>query len=172
MLSVSFLQFAAATIISYFGLLAGFLLASVTPEELPTGKKYFSLLQRLVILVVGILAANFFGYGAALKLVAYAFLLALLVLNVNVRLAYGAFGILLFAAAIDLNMLLMMSSLVFIFGLASGSDYFSHAAKKKGSKAAVAIGLLRANALYPAIALILFLLFFQLGLAKLLPGFS
>lgn len=172
MVSVSFLQFAAATIISYLGLLAGFLLASVTPEELPTGKKYFPLLQRLTIMVIGVFMTNFFGYGAALKLVAYAVLIALLMLRVNVRLVYGAFGILLFAAAIDVNMLLMLSSLIFIFGLVSGSDYFSQLAKRKGSKATVAINLLRTNSLYPAIALILFLLFFQLGFAKLLSGFS
>ncbi len=172
MVSASFLQFAAATLVSYFGLLAGFFLASVTPEELPTGKRYFPLLQRLIILAVSVFVVNFFGYGAALKLVAYAVLIALLMLRVNIKLAYGAFGILLFAAAIDMNMLLIMSSLIFIFGLVSGSDYFSPGSKRKRSKAAAAIDLLRANALYPALALILFLLFFQLGFAKLLPGFS
>ncbi len=171
MLSVPFLQFASAAVISYLGLLAGFFLASVTPEELPTGKRYFPLLQRLIILIIGIFVTNFFGYGIALKLVAYAALIALLMLRINIRLVYAVFGVLLAAVAINVNTLLIVSSLIFIFGLVSGSDYFSQAVKRKGSKSGAAIGLLLRNAIYPAIALILFLLFFQLGFAKLLLGF-
>ena len=155
---VTFLQFAAATVISYLGLLAGFFLASVTTEELPTGKKYFPLLQRMIILVIGATAANFFGVGTVPKLLFYLVLIAVIMFSINIRLFYAVFGVLLFTVAASVNILLIMSSFIFLFGLVSGSEYFTLVVKKKRSRAAAAGNLLLRNAAYPTIALAMFLL--------------
>lgn len=155
------IQFAAAAVISYLGLLAGFFLASLTKEELPTAVKYFPWLQKLVILAAAAIAINFFGFGVVVKIVAYSFVLLLFALKISTTHIYVILGILLFAVSSSSNALMVVSALVFIFGLFVGSDCFAKTAKKKDLIAA-AKNLLVKNSAYVVVALAARLLF-QLG---------
>ncbi len=155
---MSTLQFAAAALVSYFGLLAGFFLASLTKEELPTAVKYFPWLQKLVILAAAAMAINFFGLGIVVKIVSYSFVLLLFTLNISTMHIYAILGVLLFAVSSSSNALMAISSLVFIFGLFVGSDCFAKTAKKKDMTTA-AKNLLVKNSAYVAVALAARLLF-------------
>jgi hypothetical protein len=117
-------QFTAAAVISYLGLAAGFFLASLTKEELLTGKKFFPWIQRIIgfaIVAVALQGTN--------KLVQFGVLLAfaLLVLvtyRINLPLLYGIFGVSVFMVSNDPPALSVALSLVFLFGLVSGSEKF------------------------------------------------
>ena len=151
------LQFAAAAIISYLGLLAGFFLASVTKEELPTARKYFPWLQRFVIVAITAAVMDFFNVNAGLKIAMYVLLLLVMAVGLNLQFFYAAFGVLLFAASKDSNMLLVVSSMVFLFGLLSGSVYFDSRVRRKSSMLNEAWKLLMSNASYIVVAVALFL---------------
>ena len=170
-MTISFTQFAAAAVVSYLGLLAGFFLASLTKEELPTARRYFPWLQRLVILAIAAVAFDFFGFSLALKAVSYALaLLIILILKINLTMLYAAFGVALFAVSSSGNTLMVISSLVFILGIISGSDYFAKEVrklKKVKTETAAAKDLLVKNSAYVAVALTLFVLFAQIGLVRL-----
>ena len=151
-------QFAAAVVISYLGLLAGFFLASITKEELPTAKKYFPWLERLVVLAVAAFVMNFFSVQIVAKAAAYGALLLFIVFSGNTKILYAAFGAAIFAVSGDSNMLLVTAALVFLFGLLSGSDSFNVKLRKKDMAKAAAKVFAR-NLPYPAVAIILFLAF-------------
>ena len=151
------LQFAKAAIISYIGLLAGFILASATKEELPTARKYFPWLQRLVIIAIAAFVMDFFNINLILKIVAYAVLLLIVAVGINTQFFYTIFGASLFAVSKDKNMLLIVLSMVFLFGLLSGSVYFDGHVRRKSSVAGEAGKLLISNSSYVVIAMVLFL---------------
>ena len=153
-----FLQFAAAVVISYLGLLAGFILATMTREELPTAKKYFPWLEKLVILVVAALVMNFFSISIIFKAAAYALLLLFFIRSYNTKFVYAAFGAAAFAASKNSGMLLITASLVFLFGLLSGSNSFKTNLRKRDMVKAAAKALAN-NIFYPAVAIMLFLAF-------------
>lgn len=153
---MQFWQFAAAVVVSYLGLLAGFVLAHLTREELPTAKKYFPWLEKLVILAVAAFAMNFFGIAPAARAVAYALLLLFFIHGYNLKLVYAAFGAAAAAEAKDSSAFLIIASLVFLFGLLSGSSSFGPRVRKN-DLAKAAVKLFLNNLLYPAVAIILFL---------------
>ncbi len=154
-MSLSLLQFFSAAVISYLGLLAGFFLAFLTREELPTARKYFPWLQRIVILAAAATGMSFLNIGFAVKIAAYAILLLLIAVRINIQLFYALFGALLFASAKDANSLLVLSSLVFLFGLVSGGMSFDRRAGRKGMH----VRMLVSNSVYVAVAVALFLAF-------------
>ena len=160
---MQFLQFTAAAVISYLGLLAGFYLASVTTEELSTGRKYFPFLQRLVILIIAVIVANYLGYSTMLRVLIYAVIVFMVMFRINIRLFYAVFGFALFAVAQSANFLLITAALIFLSGLVSGSEYFAMTVKRKSQIMVAAKRLLLQNLAYPAIALILVLLPFRFG---------
>ena len=160
---MQFLQFAAAAIISYLGLLAGFLLGSATTEELATATKYFPMLQRVIILAIAVVIANYFGLALALRLLICAVAIVLTLLGMNTRLFYAVFGLALLAVAQSVNFLLITAALIFIFGIVSGSEYFATTVKRKSQIMVAAGKLLLQNLAYPAIAVIFFLLPFHFG---------
>ncbi|MEK6853843.1 MAG: hypothetical protein AABX60_00785, partial [Nanoarchaeota archaeon] len=66
------------------------------------------------------------------------------------------------------NTLLMVASLVFVFGLLSGSNYFAGSVRKKSDMVGEAKSLLVKNSIYVVVALTLFLLFGKIGLVRLM----
>lgn len=155
---MQFLHFAAATIISYLGLLAGFVLASMTREELPTATKYFTILQRLLIFIIAAIATNYLGFSLLLRILIYVVIGFLIMFKIDTRLFYALFGFLLFAVAANMNVLAITASLVFLFGLVSGSDYFARVVKRKSQVVPAARNLLLQNIACVLIALLLFAL--------------
>ena len=150
-------QFLAAVVVSYLGLLAGYCLASLTKEELPTAKKIFPLLQRLSILAIAAVAMDAFNTGAATKIIVYLALLIAVLFRLLLPVLYGALGLLVAAIAADQNALLMVASLVFLCGLVSGSMEFAAKARRKADAIPQALQLLLSNAAYVAAAVISFL---------------
>ncbi len=153
-----FLQFAAAVVISWLGLLAGFILATMTKEELPTAKKYFPWLEKLVALAVAAFVMDFFSLSLVAKAAAYVVLLAFFIFSYNAKFVYAAFGAAVFAVSRNSSMLLITAALVFLFGLLSGSNSFKTNLRKRDMVKAAA-KVLTDKLFYPAVAIMLFLAF-------------
>lgn len=158
MAAVTLSQFAAAVVISYIGLLAGFFLALMTREELPTARKYLPWLEKLVILAVAAFVMNFFGIGVAARAVVYVLLLLFFIYRYNLKLVYAALGAVVAAAAKDSSTFLIITSLVFLFGLLSGSSGFGARIRKRDVVSAAA-KMFMSNLSYPVVAIVLFLAF-------------
>ncbi|MBI2145124.1 hypothetical protein HYU18_02270 [Candidatus Woesearchaeota archaeon] len=120
---MQFLQFAGAAVIAYLGLPAGFFLAYLTKEELPTARKYLPVLSSLLFVAVMVLVANYYKFGLALKVVVYAAAIALSI-RANSAILFLVLGIALGLASEKDSQALVIAALVFLFGLVSGSVVF------------------------------------------------
>ncbi len=158
MAAVTLSQFAAAVVISYLGLLSGFFLASMTREELPTARKYFPWMEKLIILAGAAFVMDFFSANIVARVVVYIVILLFFIYGYNLKLVYAAFGAVVAAVSKDSNTLLVVAALVFLFGLLSGSGYFDPKLKRKDVVRGAA-KVFVSNLPYPAVAIVLFLAF-------------
>lgn len=98
--------------LSFLGLLAGVILSFFTKEELKPGKRYFILLQRVLLLTVSLAIICYVGDF-------FLFFILGLLAGFIFRKDYFYFGL-----ALPLtsgHLLVLLSSLVFIFGLPKGT---------------------------------------------------
>lgn len=105
-------------LLSFLGLVLGYILASKVEEELNQGKKWFNILAILILVFLLIelfLSAKF----------NFSFLIALVIggiINYFIKKTYLFLGIIaVLASFIDKNIILLLSLLIFIFGLAYGT---------------------------------------------------
>ena len=107
-----------AAIIALLGLPAGLILAKIAKQELKPGKKYFFFMQDILL----ILAIIFVLYSYQLNL--YLFLVLGLIItviiiktNLKPKLTYPILIILFLLSTENQNLLILTSSLIFLYGL-------------------------------------------------------
>lgn len=114
-------------VLSFLGLPIGIILSKFTKEELKPGKKYFMLLEKVVLLAIGVIIVFYMaGY--------FLFFLLGLLAGFIFRRVYFYFGL-----ALPLtfgSLLVLLPSLVFIFGLPAGT-LITYRLKKKVRKDAI-----------------------------------
>jgi hypothetical protein len=152
------LQFVSAVLISYSGLVIGLILASLTKEELPTGKKYFHLFQRLAILVPAAVVLDFFNVNILIKIAVYIVILAFITFSFNTAISYIALGVALFAVSESQETFIIMAGLIFLFGILTGSHNFATEVKRKHNLILETKNILVKNIFYPIIPITLFLI--------------
>ncbi len=112
------LNYFLSAIVVFLGFVIGLVIRHYTKEELEPGKKYFSLLQRLLVLVI----VSFFLYSLHVKV--YAITVALFIVStvmyqfpIKLPIYYSVFGAIFFFSPEKL----MISAFIFLFGLPSAS---------------------------------------------------
>jgi hypothetical protein len=115
---VDALQYFLSSIAVFLGLVIGIVIANYTKEELVSGRKYFILIQRLLVLII----TCFFLYSFHVRI--YVILIALFLvstgmyqLKIPLFVYYVIFGFLFFFSPELLN----LAGLMFLFGLPSGA---------------------------------------------------
>tara|TARA_Y100000310_G_scaffold332467_1_gene408105 strand:- start:961 stop:1419 length:459 start_codon:yes stop_codon:yes gene_type:complete len=136
---MNLLQIILITAISYSALFLGTALAKIAKEEMKDGKPYFKKMQLLLAIAVPLsllLQATTFAAGAAIMyLIIWTILHKSKKENINYQ--YALFGLALGIAAQNINTLAITASLVFLYGLPSGSMI-----KKKEHNTLVAPGII------------------------------
>jgi hypothetical protein len=126
--------------------IAGYFLGRLTKEELKPGKKYFVSMQH--ILFVAISAVFLYSYKWELYIVVFGLLAVFVYMTFkqarNVYIAEALFGIA-FALAVKTSFLFLLSALIFIYGLPTGSLF---AMRKKGLWKSIIAGAVFAVAAY------------------------
>ncbi|MBN2454429.1 hypothetical protein JXB11_02690 [Candidatus Woesearchaeota archaeon] len=120
---MEFALYALTALISFLGVFVGGILAFISPEEMPTGKKYFPVLQAACVLAFAAFFSHFLGLPGALRFAIYLGVLAYAFFKQNTVIVYYLLGILLSFVSSDNNALLTLSMIAFIYGVASGSLY-------------------------------------------------
>lgn len=118
------LQFAATVLLSFMGMPAGYFLASITKEELPTAKKYFPFLTALVFVAAIALSANYYNLKIAVKAALYIIATLAFAVKANSAVLYFILGVIIGFASRSAEAVMVLSSLVFLFGLLAGSTSF------------------------------------------------
>jgi disulfide bond formation protein DsbB len=116
------LMFLLVLIVVYLGLISGFVIRKNTIKEIEAGKKYLIFLQRFLVLVIIGLVMFFIGSRAIwIILVLFGTSTAMYQFNVRIPIFYAVFGVLIGLLKSDTNVFVITASLVFLYGLVSGS---------------------------------------------------
>lgn len=153
---MNLLNYSLATIIAYLGLFIGFLLAIIAKEEIKPGKKYFIFLQKIILLLIFISLLIFIDLNYLLVLLISAFIVIYLSKTKKefnkLPYIYILLSIIFYLSSKKLNLFIIESSLIFLYGLPTGSLL------TKKSKKETIINILT-NIPFILIAIILFLIF-------------
>lgn len=106
----------------FLGLFGGFLLSWIAPEELVPGKRYFLLLQRaLLALIFGVFIFSL-NFGLLYKVILAVLLSgAVAYFNIDDRIIYPVAGVLVVLTIPDKAYLMILASLVFMYGMIVGT---------------------------------------------------
>lgn len=121
------LTFILTTIVAYFGLLVGSLVANNSPDEVHSFKKYLPFLQLVVFVLIFVLLFVYLPFWIALVLLLFSFIFIYVFWhkkNHNL-LDYILLGALFAITSIDVQLHLYMVLLVFLFGLFTGALHFA-----------------------------------------------
>ncbi len=119
---------------TFSGVYVGALLAFIAPEELKPGKQYFKALMNTLMVFMALILL--YSYGANL----FVLILLGVVASVSLyftsettpinQLAYFLMGVAYFFAAKNMDLFIIIASLIFIYGLPLGSTYVGRRLKR------------------------------------------
>jgi hypothetical protein len=115
-------------IVSYSGLLAGVIVSLLAKEELVAGRKYFLLMQNVVlssIFVIGLYSINLSWYAAAFGGLLVVFLLYWLRKRPLIHFIYPLFAVLMYFASMNGDVFQIVASLVFLYGIPTSALHIS-----------------------------------------------
>jgi len=153
---MNLLNYSLAALIAYIGLFIGFILAIIAKEEIKPGKKYFILLQKIILLLIFIFLLLFINLKYVVVLLILAFILISILRTKKefneLPYIYIILAIIFYLSSKNLNLFIIESSLIFLYGVPIGT------LMTKKSKKETIIELLK-NIPFILIAVILFLIF-------------
>lgn len=126
-----------AAIVSFSGLIAGAILAFFTKEELKPGKKYFELLQKALLAAIAAVFVYYLGLHLLVRIAIYAAVILLLATSksINSSVAYALLGAVFYFSSFSKQSFLIISSLIFLYGLPAGSIIATSLIRKRKSEA-------------------------------------
>lgn len=154
---MNLLNYSLTALISYSGLFIGFILALIAKEELKAGKKYFIQLQKIILLLIFIFLIIFIKLNYTLFLLIFIIIIGLKKYGKKdfneLVYIYIILGIIFYLSSKNSNLLAIESSLIFLYGLPTGSLLYKDKDKKE-----TILNILK-NSGFVFLAIILFLLF-------------
>ncbi|MBI3034660.1 hypothetical protein HYY72_05880 [Candidatus Woesearchaeota archaeon] len=116
------LNYLAAGIVSFLGIACGIIVGLMALEELKAGRRYLEAFQKVLLAAIAVVFLNYLGMGIVFRIAAYAAVILLLASRINVKsaFAYPVLGLLFFASSKS-GGFFIVASLVFLYGLPSGS---------------------------------------------------
>ncbi len=150
---MNILNYSLTAVVSYLGLFVGLILALMAKEEMKDGRKYFLFLQKLILLLVFVFLLVFINLNYILVLLILAFILVYLLRRKNeLMYIYIILGVIFYLSSKTLNLFVIESSLIFLYGIPTGSLL-----RKRDEKGTV-MGILK-NVGFVIVAIVLFLIF-------------
>ncbi|GEM_PF-3216845 len=125
---MQFINYLFASLVSFFGLAIGILLIKIAPEEQKPLKTYLATLRRTALFFIFIFLAAY--YLANLYFMILLLILLALILAIEFKLqnlfaksvtTYPMLGIIFFLSKNNINLFVIESSLIFIYGAATAS---------------------------------------------------
>ncbi|MBT4824752.1 hypothetical protein HN695_04215 [Candidatus Woesearchaeota archaeon] len=159
---MTFLQYLLILLTSFSGIIFGYVLSLIAPEELNPGKKYFEWLARFLVLLIMI----FYIINTPLTIFPLLFLAIIILMVIFSReylfYIYPLFGLVIWASLYNQQLLIIQSSLIFILGIVISSMYMVQHEKKEeiiGSKFNILLQILLRTFLFLVIGVLFFLFF-------------
>ncbi len=117
---MDFLNYFLISLVVYLGLLIGIILSFMAKEELKDGRKYFILLHNIILAFVLFFILEFFNVNVFLALFLPLILIIVLFYFNEIYkksyVVYVLFGIVFYFSSKNINLLLIISSLILFYG--------------------------------------------------------
>ena len=153
---MNLLNYSLTAVIAYLGLFVGFILAIMAKEELKAGKKYFLFLQKIILLLIFVFLLIYIDSNYILVLLLLVFIIIYLLKRKRkfneLPYIYIILAVIFYLSSKNLDLFVIESSLIFLYGLPTGSLMTT-----KDKKETV-INILK-NIPFVLIAIILYLIF-------------
>ena len=122
---ITYLNYFLASIIAYLGLLLGIILIKLAPEEQKPGTQYFILLKKILFFIALVAILFFYKVNIIFTTVLLLFVI-ILMLNKKINLdksglVYFFLGILFYLSSKILNLFVIESVLIFLYGITNSS---------------------------------------------------
>lgn len=130
---MDFISYFLSVIIAYSGILFGLLLGKIAKEELKPGKRFFLLMQNILFIMFLVLFLFFFLNNKILIIMGILIIIiiifksikqnfgVILKKSINPYYVYIIYGILIFLVQIKLNEFFVLLTIIFVYGLPTGS---------------------------------------------------
>ena len=125
---MQFLNYFFASIISFLGLLMGMVLIRIAPEEQKPLEKYFILYRRILLLMIFAFLLFYYFKNFFIFFTLAVFSIFILLVEFKTRnllrksmLAYAILGILFFLSIQNINIFIIESSLILLYGMPTAS---------------------------------------------------
>jgi len=155
---MNILNYSLTALVLYIGLFMGFILVLMAKEEIKPGKKYFLFLQKAILSLIFILLVVFLGLNYIVILLLLACIIIYITKNYlkkefnDVIYTYILLSVIFYLSSKNLNLFIIESSLIFLYGLPTGTLLTTKDKKQ------TAMNILK-NIPFILIAIILFLIF-------------
>ena len=120
-MQITFISYFLASIIAYLGLLLGVILIKLSPEEQKPGEKYFIILKKILFIIILISLLFFYNLNIIFITILILFSLILILnrkLNLEkTALVYLFLGIVFYLSSKILNLFILESVLIFLYGI-------------------------------------------------------
>ena len=118
-----FLLYSLIALISFLGLLVGMILTYSNKDELKPGRKYIILVQKIIWTLIMIVTAFVYNLHWFVLLLIFIFTISPFFNKKQIKTPsiYFFFGIIFYLSTNSINLLAVNASLIFLFGLPSGT---------------------------------------------------
>ena len=156
-LGILFMHYLLVALISYLGLILGAVLAFIAPEELKPGRKLLLLLKRALFVAIFLFFIILSGTEKVIVSVLLLVLAAVLVKYADGKVYYMVLGLLFYLSSAMMASFLVIASLIFCFGLPTGTLFVDRVFSEKKKNILVIIQrLVLHHLLFLAVALPLY----------------
>ena len=115
------LAYIGPALIAFLGLIVGTILAKLSPEEMDTGKTYFPLLQKVILLSLLVFFVHALALPFLFRVPIYVFAIFYAFSMRSSIILYLFFGFVFFISSDSPTPFLTITSLIFLYGLPTGS---------------------------------------------------
>lgn len=160
--AISWLQFFAILITCFFGVISGYLVSLIAPEELRKGSRYFEWLSRILVvaIIIGFILNSKLGVFHIVLLVSICLIIICFWKDCTDYI-YILSSIILAISSENTNLLIAESSMIFLLGMVNASRYmlnFEKDEKIDGKKINLFFRVIVRYILFLVVGLIFFML--------------
>jgi hypothetical protein len=119
---MDFLTYILTSLVSFTGLIVGIILSRISPEEMPTGRKFFPLVQKIALVAIAAIFISSLVSNLFLRLLLYAAAIFLLNIKLSPQIVYPLLAVP-FALTLENQAFMPIAVMVFVYGLPTGSLY-------------------------------------------------
>ena len=112
------INYTLLTIVTYIGIFCGVVLSFISPEELKPGRRYFLIMQKILLFLMSI---SLFYHITFINIILSLTIVLFAIIQKNSFIAYLLFAIIIFINVQNIALVTIISVLIFLYGLPTGS---------------------------------------------------